>query len=210
MKLYDFALAPNPRRVRMFLAEKGIEVPTVQVNLREHEQFKPDFQAVSKHAVVPVLELDDGTRIGESVAICRYFEEVQPDPPLMGIDATDKAIVEMWSRRTEIEGFQAFGEAVRNALPFFEGRSIPGVRDGFPQIPELAERGKQRARMFYDTLDEQLADNEFVAGPRFTVADITAFVSVGFGERLEMTPPETCSNLIRWYAAIEARPSAKA
>ena len=210
MKLYDFALAPNPRRVRMFLAEKGIDVPMVQVNLREHEQFKPEFQAVNKNSVVPVLELDDGTRISESVAICRYFEEIQPEPPLMGIDAEDKAIVEMWSRRAEIEGFQAFGEAVRNTLPFFEGRSIPGVRDGFPQIPELAKRGKQRAKMFCDKLDEQLADNEFVAGPRFTIADITAFVSVAFGERLEMTLPETCSNLSRWHAAIAARPSAKA
>ena len=116
MRLYDFSLAPNPRRVRMFLAEKGIEVPMVQVNTREREQFAESFGAINPLNAVPVLELDDGTCIAESVAICRYFEEVQPEPPLMGTDAKDRAIVEMWNRRCELMGYAAAAEAVVNDI----------------------------------------------------------------------------------------------
>ena len=209
MKLYDFARAPSPKRVRMFLAEKGLEVPTVQVNLREIEQFGEAFQAVSPHALVPVLELDDGTRIGETVAICRYVEETHPEPPLMGSDAKDKAIVEMWNRRAEIEGFLAVGEAVRNAEPRFEGRALAGTR-GVAQIPALVERGRASALRFCAKLDRQLADNEFVAGPRFTIADITAYIAIEFGTRAGIAIPEACGNIARWYEATSHRPSSSA
>lgn len=209
MKLYDFTPAPNPRRVRIFLAEKGIEVPMVQVDIREMEQFGEDFRKINPYSVVPVLELDDGTRIGESVAICRYFEEVQPAPPLMGIDAADKAVVEMWNRRAELMGIGAMGDVARNALPMFEDRALPGSR-GVPQIPALAERGRAAAERFFRAFDAQLADHEFVAGPRFTIADITAWIAVFLRGRVEISAPDDCTNLKRWYEAVEARPSTKA
>lgn len=143
MKLYDFALAPNARRVRMFLAEKGVEIPSVQVNTREREQFSEAFLRVNPYSTVPVLELDDGTCIWESVAICRYIEEIHSEPSLMGRDAKDKAVVEMWNRRAELDGFLAVGETVRNALPMFEDRALPGMPGGVPQIPALVDRGRQ-------------------------------------------------------------------
>ncbi len=210
MKLYDFHLAPNPKRVRIFLAEKGIEVPKVEINTREAGQFSPEFLKVNPGATIPALELDDGTCISETVAICRYFEEVQPEPPLMGVDAKDKAVVEMWSRRCELEGFMAIGEAVRNGLPMFEDRGLAGMRSGVPQIPALVERGKATATRFCKKLDAQLADNEFIAGPRFTIADITAFVMFGFASRIEFAMPEDCTNIKRWFDAVAARPSADA
>lgn len=210
MKLYDFHLAPNPRRVRIFLAEKGIEVPTVEINTREAGQFDPAFEKVNPDRTIPVLELDDGTCISETVAICRYFEEIRPEPPLMGVDARDKAIVEMWSRRCELQGFQSIGEAARNSLPMFADRGLAGMPDGVPQIPALAERGKAAATRFCAKLDAQLAGNEFVAGPRFTIADITAFVMFGFATRIDFAVPEDCANIRRWYDLVAARPSADA
>lgn len=143
MKLYDFALAPSPRRVRMFLAEKGVDIPTVQINTREREQFSDSYRDLNASCVVPTLELDDGTCIGESVAICRYIEGTHPEPPLMGRDPKEAAVIEMWSRRAEIEGYLAAAEAVRNAAPMFEDRGLPGVTGGVPQIPALIARGKQ-------------------------------------------------------------------
>ncbi|HTT39125.1 MAG TPA: glutathione S-transferase family protein [Burkholderiales bacterium] len=210
MKLYDFELAPNPRRVRMFLAEKGVEIPTVQVNVRQGEQFSAGFLKVNPYSVVPVLELDDGTCLGESVAICRYLESLYPHPPLMGRDAKDQAIVEMWNRRAEFEGMLAAGEAVRNALPLFVDRAIPGVSGGFPQIPALVERSKKRLARFFSLCDRQLADHAFFAGPQFTIADITAFVTVEFAKRAETAIPAECGNLARWHEKIAARASAKA
>jgi len=210
MKLYDFTAAPNPKRVRMFLAEKGLETACVQVNIREREQFTDAFQRINPFSVVPVLELDDGTRIGESVAICRYIEETHPEPALMGTDALDKALVEMWQRRVELNGFLMVGEAVRNAEPRFEGRALPGTSGGVPQIPALVERGKAAALRLFDKLDNQLSANEFVAGPRFTIADITLFVTVWFAPRANLGVPDACTNLKRWHAAVAARPSAEA
>jgi glutathione S-transferase len=211
MKLFDFALAPNPRRVRMFLAEKSVEIPLVQVNTREREQFAESFSAVNPLNAVPVLELDDGTCIAESVAICRYIEELHPEPPLMGTDAKDKAIVEMWNRRVELLGYVAASEAVRNALPMFEDRGLSGVPGGVPQIPALVERGKQTLGRFFALLDRQLADNPFVAGATFTIADITAFVTIEFAKRVDVEIPSIgADNVVRWHAEIASRPSAAA
>ncbi len=210
MKFYDFSPAPNPKRVRMFMAEKGIEVPSVQVNTREQEQFSDDYKAVNPHGVVPTLELDDGTCIGESVAICRYFEETHPEPPLMGRDAKDKAVVEMWNRRSEIEGFLSAAEAFRNAMPVFADRALPGVTGDVPQIPALVERGKKSMDRFFRKLDAQLADNQFVAGDAFSIADITAYVAIDFGGRVDIAIPEDCKNVARWFAQISERPSASA
>jgi glutathione S-transferase len=209
MKLYDFTLAPNPRRVRMFLAEKGIDVPLVQVNTREREQFADSFRKLNPYCQVPLLELDDGTCIAESVAICRYFEDIQPEPRLMGRDAKDKAVVEMWNRRAEINGFAAAGEAARNALPLFADRGLSGVEGGVPQIPALVERGKQSLQRFFQRLDQRLAQSRYLAGEAFTIADITAFVTIEFAKRVEVEPPAALAHLGRWYREVAARPSAK-
>lgn len=210
MKLYDFEPAPNPRRVRMFLAEKGVSIPTVQVNTRERAQFSADFVKLNPYSVIPVLELDDGTCIGESIAISRYIEELHPEPALMGRDARQRAIVEMWNLRAETEGFGAAGEIVRNALPLFEDRGVAGVTSGFAQIPALVERGKKRMTRFFEFWDRQLADNTFVCGSDFTIADITSFIAIDFVKRAEVFIPAHCSNVERWHAAIALRPSAKA
>ena len=210
MKLYDFALAPNPRRVRMFLAEKGVSVPTVQVNVRNREQFTPEFIKLNPFSVVPVLELDDGTCIGESVAICRYFEVLHPEPSLMGRDAKAQAVIEMWERRAELEGMGTAGEIVRNLAPAFNDRGVAGVPDGFAQIPALVERGKKRIARFFDLWNRQLADNAFVAGPDFSIADITSFIAIEFVKRAEIAIPENCKHVARWHESISQRPSAEA
>lgn len=210
MRLYDFALAPNPRRVRMFLSEKGVAIPTVQVNTRQKEQFSADFLKVNPYSVVPVLELDDGTCVGESVAICRYIEEIHPTPPLMGVDAKDKAVVEMWNRRAEFECMLPAGEIVRNSLPLFEDRAIAGIPGGFPQIPAVAEQGRKRLARFFALWNARLADHEFVAGGRFSIADITSFIAIEFAKRVDIGIPSECPHVARWHAAVAGRDSAKA
>ena len=143
MKFYDCATAPSTRRVRIFFAEKGISVPTVQVDFRNGEQFSPAFRVINPDCTVPVLELDNGTRIADIVAICRYFEELYPEPRLMGRTAEEKAVIEAWQRRIERDGFYAAMEVFRNSTPGLKGRALPGSED-YDQIPALAERGRAR------------------------------------------------------------------
>jgi glutathione S-transferase len=195
--------------VRIFLAEKGIAVPTVQVDLRNGEQFTPEFRAINPDCTVPVLEFDGGTRIADMIGICRYFEEIQPQPPLMGVGAQDKAIVTSRQRQVERDGFYAVMEAFRNYTRAFKSRAITGPV-AYEQIPELAERGRARVGYFFETANALLADNEFIAGPRYSIADITALVTIDFADRIKMTIPETCPHLRRWYDVVSARPSAKA
>lgn len=209
MKLHDFTMAPNPRRVRIFLAEKDIEMEIVSVDLSQREQMNDSYVAINPRRAVPALELDDGRVLTESVAICRYLEELHPDPPLFGCDAWDRAVVEMWHRRVELEGLQAVADGVRNSSPFFKGRAIAGAVD-FEQIPALAERGRQRTALFKSMLDERLADSEFIAGDRFTVADIAALVACDFAKVLKMRVGDDTPNLKRWYATVSSRPSAAA
>lgn len=209
MKLHDFKMAPNPRRVRMYLAEKSIEMEIVPVDLAQHQQMNDAFAAINPRRAVPALELDDGRVLTESVAICRYLEELHPEPPLFGRDAWDRAVVEMWHRRVELEGLQAVADAVRNSSPFFENRAIAGPVD-FAQIPALAERGRQRTALFKTMLDERLADSEFIAGERFTVADIAALVTCDFAKVVKMRVGADTPNLERWYDAVSSRPSAAA
>jgi len=154
MKLYDYQLAPNPRRVRVFLAEKGIVVPTVQVDLRAGGQFTPEFRAVNPECTVPVLEFDDGRRLTEVIAICLYFELAHPEPVLMGVGAEERAIVADWHHRIERQGFWAIGDAFRNSAPGLKGRALPGP-DDYEQIPALSERGRARAGRFFEMLDRQ-------------------------------------------------------
>ncbi len=209
MKLYDFAPAPNPRRVRIFAAEKGIALDIVPVDLSSGEHRQSPYRDINADLVVPVLELDDGTKICESVAICRYLDEMRPEPPLFGIDALDRAMTEMWHRRVEIQGFQGAAEALRNRSKFFENRALPGPVD-YAQIPELAERGRQRVAQFFGMLDARLGESAFVASERFSIADIAALVVVDFAARTGSAPDDMPAAMAAWHAGVSARPSAAA
>ena len=202
MKLYDATLAPNPRRVRIFLAEKGIQVPVEQVDIASAANRSPEFLKMNPMGGLPVLELDDGTYLAESVAICRYFEETKPEPRLMGIDAKDKAIVEMWQRRMEFEVWGNVGSAFRNTHDFFKGR--------IPQVPEWGEVCRKNAVERLAWLDTVLVDRAYVAGDRYTIADITALVGIDFGRILGIRIQPDQKNLTRWHEAVSSRPSAKA
>lgn len=211
MKLYDWHLAPNPRRVRMYLAEKGIDIPIEEVGTGPNLTLDPAYLKKHPHGLVPCLELDDGTMIGEAMAICRYFETEHPDPPLMGTDAKDRALVEMWERKADMEGLHAASEAFRNLAPDFKGRGLPGQRgDAIPQLPVLVQRGTARVARFYQKIDEQLGKNPYLAGERFSVADITAFCSIDFAKWIELDIPAGCKNVQRWYDEVSKRESAAA
>ncbi|MCH7708248.1 MAG: glutathione S-transferase family protein [Deltaproteobacteria bacterium] len=202
MILYDSVHAPNPRRVRFFLAEKGVEVPVQPVDIGSAENRKPEFLEKNELGGLPVLELDDGSFIAESVAICRYFEETNPEPPLMGVDAADRARVEMWNRRMESEIFNIVTGAFRNTHDFFKGR--------ITQVPAWGEQCKEWAPKKLEWLDGALADRPFVAGERFTIADITALCAIDFGRVIGLQVQAEQKNLTRWYEAVSSRPSSKA
>ncbi len=202
MKLYDYKMAPNPRRVRIFLSEKGIKVPYEQVDLAKAENRSPEFLKINPMGGVPVLEMDDGTLLAESVAICRYFEETHPQPPLMGVDARDKAIVEMWHRRIELGLFANVTGCFRNTSDFFKGR--------VPQVPQYGEVCHQAAEKMYGFLDGVLADRKFIAGERYSIADIMALVAIDFARLIKLRIAPEQKNLARWYDAASSRPSAQA
>jgi glutathione S-transferase len=207
MKLYQSNTSPNSRRVRIYLAEKGISMPLVPVDLGAREQFSEAYAAINPRRVVPTLVLDDGTAIGEVPAIIRYLEDIHPTPPLLGSTAKGRALVAMWDRRVEQEGFASVMEAVRNAAPRLKGRAIAGPHD-YEQIELLVERSRKRVANFYADFDARLADVPFVAGEEFSVADITALVTVDFATKAAALPvPEHHSALKRWYDTIAARAS---
>lgn len=209
MKLHDFRQAPNPRRVRIFIAEKGMEIPTVQVDFAKMEQQSEAFQKLNPWCTAPVLELDDGTCISECMAICRYLEEIHPTPPLMGMDAKDKGVVAMWEHRFEADGMGATRDVRRNSLPQLAGRALSGLAR-VEQIPQLAERGRGQVQRLFAALDRRLADSEFVAGGRYTVADITAQVAVDVAIGLQLEIPPGLSHVRRWHQTVGERPSAQA
>lgn len=208
LKLYQSNASPNSRRVRIFLAEKAIAMPLVPVDLGSKEQFSDAYRAINPRAVVPTLVLPDGSAISEVLAIQRYLEETYPEPPLLGNTPKDKALVAMWDRRMELEGFAAVMEGVRNAAVGLKGRAISGPH-GYEQIPELVERSKLRVKNFYSDLDARLASVPFVAGDRFSVGDITAFVAIEFAAKASSlaVPAENLATK-RWYDSVSGRPSA--
>ena len=210
LKLYHAPASPNSRRVRMFLAEKDISLPLVSIDLAAEEQHGDAYRAINPRRVVPTLVLEDGTAIGEVLAIWRYLEEAYPATPLLGTTPKDKALVTMWERRAELEGFAAVMEAVRNAAPGLKGRAIAGPHD-YEQIPALVARGKLRVNDFYADLDARLADARFVAGEEFSAADITALVTVDFATKgLSLPIRDDHRAMKRWYSEVAARPSATA
>lgn len=209
MKLYDYTMAPNPRRVRMYLAEKGIDVETVQVDLPSGENLGETFRAINPRSLVPTLVLDDGTVIDETVAICRYFEELNPEPPLMGTDAQSKAVVESVQRHMEWDGLLSVADAFRNGNPMFADRGISGS-EGVPAIPALVDRGRAATERFFAALNETLGQSEYVAGEAFSIADITAFCVVDFAKWIQIRADDEHPHLKRWYAQVSARPSSSA
>lgn len=207
MKLYQSDASPNSRRVRIFLAEKGISMPIVPVDLGASEQFSDAYATINPRRIVPTLVLDDGTAIGEVPAILRYLEEIHPDPPLLGATPKAKALVIMWERRAELEGFASAMEAVRNAVPGLKNRAIAGPHD-YDQIPALVERSKQRVRNFYADFDIRLAAVPFIAGDEFSTADITAVVTVDFATKAAGLPVAAeHTALKRWYDVVSRRAS---
>lgn len=209
MKLYDFNRAPNPRRVRIFLAEKGLEVELVPVNLFRMEQLTPEFRQINPSCTVPVLETDDGEHISESLAICRYIEAVQPEPRLFGADALGEARTLMWNGIVEHEGMTAVAEMLRNLSPGFRDHVFPGPVP-YPQIPALVERGAGRTAQFLDRMEARLADSSWLAGDDFTFADIALLVTVDFAKWVEIDGREGRPALAAWHEKISARPSAGA
>ena len=211
MKLYDSEQAPNPRRVRIFMAEKGISCETEQLNIVLGENLSDAFLAVNPRGLLPTLVLDDGTVLDESVAICRYLEETHPEPALMGTDALSKAQIEARQRHMEFDGLFSAAETFRNAYPRFSKRGLGGNVGAVEAIPALVERGKASILRFYNRLNEDLGRSPYVVGDAFTIADITALCAVDFASMAARVPvPDSCENLTRWHADVSARPSARA
>ena len=208
MKFYDCATAPSPRLVRVFIAEKGLDIPVENVDLRSGAHMEPEFRAINPYCTVPVLELDDGTRLTSTQGCWRYLEANTPAPPLLGTTPAEKGLIADRVWRIETEGWQAMAEALRNTSPGMKDRALTGP-DDYAQIPELGERGKLRAQRFLDRLDDQLDGRAFLAGDRYTAADIMAMVVVDFAKWLKLKIPDGAEASQRWYAAVSGRESAK-
>jgi glutathione S-transferase len=203
MKLYDSKLAPNPRRVRVFLAEKNVTVPTEQVDIGAKQHLTPEYTGINPLRRMPALVLDDGTVLTESIAICRYFEALHPEPPLFGVGAKEAALVEMWNRRAELSLLFPIAHVFRHTHPAMKELEVP-------QVPAWADANKPRVAEFLHLLDEALKERQFIAGDRYSVADITALCAVDFMKPARLTVPEECTNLRRWHVDVSARPSARA
>ena len=207
MKLYQSSASPNSRRVRIYLAEKGISMPFVPVDLGAREQFSEAYAAINPRRVVPALVLDDGITIAEVPAIIRYLEETNPAPSLLGSSPKTKALIAMWERRMELEGFAAVMETVRNGAAGLKGRAISGPH-GYEQIPAMVDRGRARIADFYSDLETRLSEAPYVAGEEFSVADITAVVAIDFASKaLSMPVPAESEVSRRWYDSTSSRPS---
>ena len=208
MLFYDCSTAPNPRRARMFIAEKGLTIETRDISIAKGEQLQPEFKAVNPRATIPVLVTDEGTVLTENLGIAAYLEAHTPEPPLMGRTPDEKGLVLMWNSIAEQQGGMPVAEALRNTHPAFKDRAIPGPAN-YPQIPELAERGLARIDRFFDVLEERLQESRYIACDHFTLADISTFVFVDFARVVKKRIPEGHTAAIDWYEAIKARPSAQ-
>ncbi len=206
MKFYDCKTAPSPRRVRIFLAEKDIAVETQQIDLRNGEQFGDEFREVNPDCTVPALVLDDGTVLTEVFAICQYIEAIHPEPPLMGRDAAERARVTMWNTKVEQQGLAAVAEAFRNNAKGFKNRAMTGPND-IEQLPQLVARGTDRVRQFFDRLDAHLEQHDYLAGDKFSIADITALVTLEFARGVKVEFGNERPNVDRWYGQVKERPA---
>jgi glutathione S-transferase len=204
--LYDCATAPSPRRARILLAEKGVAHQTVQVDLRNGEQMSDAFRRLNPQCTVPALRTDDGLLLTDNAAIAAYLEASAPEPALLGRTPAEKAEIASWQWRVEFEGLMAIAEALRNSAPAMANRALPGPVD-HAQIPALAERGLVRTQQFFAMLNERLAERDFIATDRFSIADITAVVAVDFARVVRVKPGEMHAHLQRWRALMAQRPS---
>jgi glutathione S-transferase len=203
MKLYDSGRAPNPRRVRIFLAEKGINVPTEQVDMMAGQHRTPEYTAINPLQRMPALVLDDGTVITESIAICRYFEVLHPEPPLFGTGVLEQARVEMWNRRCELNLLLGVAQVFRHLHPAAKTLEVP-------QVAAWGEANRSKVLEILTVLEDELGKHQFIAGDTFSVADITAMVAVDFMKPAKVDMPAHLNNVHRWYSEVSARPSAKA
>jgi glutathione S-transferase len=203
VKLYNSNLAPNPRRVRMFLAEKGVSIPRIEVDLGKLEHKTSEFSALNPFQTIPILELDDGTRIAESIAICRYIEALWPTPNLFGLTPLEQATIEMWQRQLELRLLLPIAQVLRHTHPRMAEMESP-------QVPEWAAASRPKALKAMVIVDEALGERPFIAGERFTVADITGLVALDFAKPARVAIPPELVHLNRWHAALKARPSAAA
>ncbi len=206
MKFYDCKTAPSPRRVRIFIAEKGIELESIEVDLASREQLGGEFREINPDCTVPVLELDDGTRLTEIFAICQYLDETFPELPLMGVGTIDRALVTMWNTKIEHQGLAAMAEALRNRVKGMQGRALTGP-DDYAQIPELVDRGRRRFEIFMNRMDRHLKGSEYVVGDTFTIADISLLVAIDFAAWSRISIEEEMADLRRWYDLVSARPA---
>lgn len=204
--LYDCATAPSPRRARIFLAEKGVQHETVQIDLRGAEQMGEGYRKINPQCTVPALRTEEGMLLTDNAAIAAYLEARYPEPPLMGRTPQDMAEIASWQWRVEFEGLMAVADAFRNSSPAMVNRALPGPVD-YPQIPELSQRGLARVEQFFVTLNERLAGREFIAASQFSVADITAVVTLDFTRVIGLKPGEDLQHLARWRAAMGERPA---
>jgi len=205
VKIYDYKFAPNPRRVRIFLAEKGIQVPLEEIDIMKGaNRQRPEFLRKNPLGGIPVLELDDGKCIAESVAICRYFEEQNPNPPLFGTGPLERAEIEMWNRRMELALFVSIG------MVWVHQHELTRASGRFKQIPEVGEQHRKLVEQRYKWLDDELANRKFMAGENYSIADITALCAMDFAKFNNISIQPDQKNLARWHETVSSRPSAAA
>ena len=207
MKLYTFAPAANALRVEMFLREKELKLETISVNVREDELFKEPYNSMNPFNCIPFLELENGTIITETISICRYLDEQSNSSKLFGNDSEERAIIDMWNRRIELDGFLPLLHSVRNKTSFFKGKVVPGTRTSITQSPEIVERGIEMFDILLNRIEPHLSKNKFLLGDKFTIADITSHFMFNLSNMLKIDFGQKYKNVYRWKSDLEKRPS---
>ena len=207
MKLYTFAPAANALRVEMFLREKELKLETISVNVREDELFKEPYNSMNPFNCIPFLELENGTIITETISICRYLDEQSNSSKLFGNDTEERAIIDMWNRRIELDGFLPLLHSVRNKTSFFRGKVVPGTRTSITQSPEIVERGIEMFDILLNRIEPHLSKNKFLLGDKFTIADITSHFMFNLSNMLKIDFGQKYKNVYRWKSDLEKRPS---
>ena len=207
MKLYTFAPAANALRVEMFLREKELKLETISVNVREDELFKEPYNSMNSFNCIPFLELENGTIITETISICRYLDEQSNSSKLFGNDTEERAIIDMWNRRIELDGFLPLLHSVRNKTSFFKGKVVPGTRTSITQSPEIVERGIEMFDILLNRIEPHLSKNKFLLGDKFSIADITSHFMFNLSNMLKIDFGQKYKNVFRWKSDLEKRPS---
>ena len=207
MKLYTFAPAANALRVEMFLREKELKLESISVNVREDELFKEPYNSMNPFNCIPFLELENGTIITETISICRYLDEQSNSSKLFGNDTEERAIIDMWNRRIELDGFLPLLHSVRNKTSFFKGKVVPGTRTSITQSPEIVERGIEMFDILLNRIEPHLSKNKFLLGDKFTIADITSHFMFNLSNMLKIDFKQKYKNVYRWKSDLEKRPS---